>query len=198
MSSLYKNLPINDGDNNQYEMNGEILEHIYSRFDYITSKLSQVFIVRFDLHLPDGIPDPLSENKKISEFFNILIQKKLKRGGNAHKHVIYSWVREVEKIKKAHYHCWIAVDKHKLDKVGSLQNNTGLYGLMSSVWKEVGGSCLSIATGAVNGLRVTCQKEKESAFYALSYLAKARGKGVKHNTKVRDYGGSRVNIKHTK
>lgn len=192
MTSFYKNLPINDGDNNQYEINEEILEHIYSRFDCITSKLSQVFIVRFDLHLPDSPPDPLSENKKISEFFNLLIQKKLKRGSNAHKHVIYSWVREVEKSKKSHYHCWIAVDKHKLDKVGSLQKQTGIYGLMLSIWKQVSGGCLSIANGARNGIKVTCQQEKENAFYALSYLAKARGKGVRHDTKVRDYGGSRV------
>ncbi len=193
MPQQYKGLPVNSGNNNQHSMNEVILEHIYKRFSYITSKLSQVFIIRFDLHLTDSNLSPIQENSMVSAFFNNLIQKELKRGKAPHKHVVYSWVREVEKSKKAHYHCWIAFDKHKLDKVGSLKTKSGIYGLMHALWDKASrGGCLSIANGALDGLKVTNQLEKEKAFYALSYLAKSRGKGVRHDTKVRDYGGSRV------
>lgn len=194
MTKLYKGLPINTGDNDQYPMNAEVLECIYQQFDRITSKYPQVFIVRFDLHLPPQSQlDPLAENRLVSEFFRALVQKKLKRGKAAHKCIAYTWVREVEKSKKAHYHCWIAVDKHKLDRVGSLQKKTGLYGLMLNTWIKVsGGGHVSISPLAVNGIKVTCEEEKSAAFYALSYLAKARGKGVRHGTKVRDFGGARV------
>lgn len=192
MTTIYKGYRINAGNQDQHPMHQEILEHIYKRFYYITNQLSQVYIVRFDLHLPDqNTLDPLDENKFVSEFFNRLIHKKMKKGKISHSHVVYGWVREVEKSKKAHYHCWIAVDRHKLNSVGSLKKRSGFYGLLLKTWSSVSsGGHVQIASGAPFGLHVRTQQEREVAFYALSYLAKCRGKGVRHGTSVRDYGGS--------
>ena len=196
----YKGYSVNAGDNDQYPMNFEILDAIISRFEYMHQKLSQLFIIRFDLHFPEESEiDPIANSKKVSEFFNRLVQKKLKRGKGKHRHIQHFWVREVEKAKKAHYHCFIIVDKHLLDSVGSLQNRTGFYGMASSIWSDVSnGGHLQVSDRAKNGLviRSSCKEERDEqiqdVMYGLSYLAKQRGKGVRYGTTVRDYGGSRI------
>jgi len=191
---LYKNLPINTGPNNQYPLNEIILEAIHKRFIGITSYLSQCFIVRFDLHFPSSnaiSPDPLKENQCLQAFWKKLVADKLKRGEDAHTHLEYFWVRELEKAKHGHYHCFIIFDRHKLDSIGSIQNHTGLFGLIESIWKRVSsGGTVHIPTLAINGLdvRQSYPKEKENAFYALSYLAKPRGKNTQPG--VRAFGGS--------
>jgi len=211
----YNEFPINTGKTNQYEMNEDILQGIYAQFKYMTSILSQCFLIRFDLHLPkDSQINPLQENKIVSEFFNRFVNKYLKRAKN-HKHVAYCWVREVEKKKHCHYHCYIIVDRHKTQSPGSVASRSGVMGKAADIWEEVsGGGTLRIADGMQWGEDMRrgheisaedqmefCKKynrilpkltETDRCFYAVSYLAKARGKGVRHGTKVRDYGMSRV------
>ncbi|PKM30150.1 MAG: hypothetical protein CVV07_06915 [Gammaproteobacteria bacterium HGW-Gammaproteobacteria-11] len=214
--STYKGYPINTGKNNQYEMIPKILEETYLRFEYMTQKLKQCFLVRFDLHLPvtNTYQCPLDENRLVSEFFNRLIHKKLKPRCNRkpstrkqispaprpkqlgiHKHIQYLWVREVEKSKRAHYHCWILVDRHKMATAGSHLRRTGFYGIACDLWNQVskGGHLQGVKDNkAKYGLSIRNKLERDSAFYAISYLAKKRGKGYRKGTSVRDYGGSKT------
>lgn len=194
-SRKYKGLPVNAGEFDQYSVNDIILEEIYRRFDGITKHLSQCYVVRFDLHFPasDSIcSNPLEENKILSLFWKKLVSDKFKRGKNKHSHLEYFWVREVENAELGHYHCFIVFDKHRLDSIGSIQSGTGLFGAIQHLWRKVSGrGTVHITDLAKNGLLVRQSRphEKEEAFYALSYLAKNRGKYV--HPGVRNYGGSK-------
>lgn len=190
---VYKGLPVNTGEFDQYPVNDLILEGIYRRFDGITNYLTQCYVVRFDLHFRSESvdTDPLEENKILSDFWRKLVAHKFRRGGNKHHHLEYFWVREVERAKSGHYHCFIIFDKHKLDSMGSIQKSTGLFGMIQRIWREEsGGGTVHIPELAKNGLlvRQSHPHEKQNVFYALSYLAKTRGKYV--HTGVRNYGGS--------
>lgn len=190
----YKGLSVNTGEFDEHPVNTIILEEIHRRIDSITKYLSQCYLVRFDLTFPasDSIcSSPLQENKILSLFWKKLVSDKFKRGKRKHYHLEYFWVREVESSKHGHYHCFIIFDKHKLDSIGSIQNSTGLFGLIQRIWREeTGGGAVHIPELAKNGLlvRQVHPHEKDDAFYALSYLAKTRGKYV--DTGVRNYGGS--------
>jgi hypothetical protein len=211
-TQFYKGLPINTGNKDISTMDEEILEASRERFDEMRNRYSQCLLIRFDLHLPENItPNPLSENALVSEFFNQLIHKKLKRGGigkTRHKNVAFFWVREVEKAKKAHYHCWIMVDRHIMQFAGSHRDKTGFYGIADEVWKRVTkGSHLQPASMNKNGLniRLNYPQEAQEAFYAISYLAKRRGKqyglpekslkpsGSQKHGRARNWGGNRLN-----
>ena len=191
---LYKNLPVNTGLDNEHSLNEIILEAIHQRFIGITTHLSQCYLVRFDLHFPSSnaiVPEPLKENKCLQSFWKKLVSDTLRRGQDAHKHLEYFWVRELERAKHGHYHCFIIFDRHKLDSIGSIKNHTGLFGLIESFWKDVSsGGTIHIPTLAINGLdvRQAYPQEKDDAFYALSYLAKSRGKNTQPG--VRAFGGS--------
>jgi hypothetical protein len=213
--NTYKNYPINSGQDDEFPMNSVILEQIYKRFEYMTTRLSQCLLIRFDLHLPNQeYPCPLAENRQVSEFFNQLVHKNLKERKpkpdrkkpvsskvvsikplTKHRHVQYFWVREIGDSEKAHYHCWIMLDRHITQSAGSHRDQTGFYGLAMPLWSEIsGGGFLSGTKDNVPkwGLHVRNDIERDSAFYAISYLAKARDKGIRHGTKVRDFGGSLI------
>lgn len=191
----YKEYTINSGSKNQFPMNEKILEEMYKRFNYMLEKTNRCYIVRFDLHFP--IQDKKEQatatarSRLVSNFFNELIQKHYKRK-LGHKHIQYFWVREVEKEDKGHYHCWIMFDQRKINKVGTIEK--GFMGKAIKVWGSLTKSgYLRIADGAKSGIRVTTDRaSKDNAYYAISYLAKKRGKDIRYGTKVRNFGGSRV------
>ncbi len=200
----YKGLPVNAGEFNQLPVNEIIMEGIHKRFDGITNYLSQCFVARFDLHFPvsDSISlDHSKENTILSAFWKKLVSDKFKRGKNKHVHLEYFWVREFNEDKEnkneikatnGHYHCFIIFDKHKVDSMGSINNCTGLFGMIKHIWhEESDGGNVHIPDQAKDGLLVRQSRphEKDDVFYALSYLAKTRHKYV--HPGVRNYGGSK-------
>ncbi|WP_312441437.1 MULTISPECIES: YagK/YfjJ domain-containing protein [Stutzerimonas] len=193
---FYKGYRINAGNKDQYSFDPVIMEEIYQRFTAITQQLSQCYLIRFDLHFPLNAPQmsPLEENEMISSFWRILVQRRLKRGAKRHRHLVYFWVREVEKSKRGHYHCFIIVDRHRLNSLGSIANKTGFIGLLSMIWYGITGGNVHVPSLAINGLQVRNKSERDTAFYALSYLAKTRGKYGQ--SAVRNFGGSRL-IRHS-
>lgn len=192
----YKEYTINSGSKNQFPMDKKILDGMYTRFNYMFEKTNRCYIIRFDLHFPDDKEDlaiATARSKLVSRFFNELIQKHYKRK-LGHKHIQYFWVREVEEKDKGHYHCWIMFDHRKINRVGTTEK--GFMGKAIKLWKSLAtGGYLRIADGAKSGIKVTSDyASKDNAYYAISYLAKSRGKNIRYGTKVRNFGGSKVPI----
>jgi hypothetical protein len=161
---------------------------------------SRVYLIRFDLHLPDT---PISDEEGkayISDFFKSVKDKLSTRKGGSLARVAYQWVFEVEKAKKGHYHCWIAVDGSKKQKTGSTKRESGLIGVLIEEWRRVSSGTVRLAgrNQEHQGYMLTRNARivKEECVYHISYMAKVRGKGYGGVRKgSSNYGTSRLSPK---
>ena len=138
---------------------------------------SQVLIVRFDLHVPQYTED----NAQISEFMAKLSYwiKSHYKGVNE---VRYVWVREHEKAKQQHYHIVLMLNGNKI------RNPHYIHEKGKELWSSLRGTGYHISKH--HHFHRDDHDSICEAFYHISYLAKARGKGYKpHHTK--NYGASR-------
>lgn len=209
--SSYRGYPVNVGlpARNRLYCYKEILDAIIDRVEYMASCYSKVFVLRFDLRFRDSFyetrADEVKDNRYIKKFFKKLVRKLTtvppKSGKNSahrgHKNIAYVWVREYSQQKKVHYHCFLAVSGHKVNKPGLVAEGTGLMGLVQRTWEQVVGGISESdvwQVSAPRGGKLDVNKvfhvdsttrewvDKEQAgkmIYALSYLAKV-------NTKDRD------------
>ncbi|WP_341708109.1 inovirus-type Gp2 protein [Halopseudomonas sp.] len=196
-SHLYGGYPVNTNGEEEQRLDTDILEAQKLRFEEMTNRYSQCLLIRFDLHIPKDTPiNPLEENKLVSRFFNELIHKCLKRGFGGrekHKYAAYFWVREINKAKNAHYHCWIMVDRHKIKFAGMYKDRSGLAGKIIEIWKRLsGGGHIQPPETNQGGLNVRQEypDEANEAFYAISYLAKRRGKNYSKEKDERNWAGN--------
>jgi hypothetical protein len=147
------------------------------RFCDVLEQHSKALIVRFDLHVPQYTED----NAQISEFMaklNYWIKSHYK-GVNE---VRYVWVRELEKAKQQHYHVVLMLNGNKI------RNPYYIHEKGKEIWSSLRGTSYHISKHH-HFLRDDHDSICE-AFYHISYLAKARGKGYKpHRTK--NYGANR-------
>ena len=156
----------------------DIMKTLCGRFEDVLEQHSQVLIVRFDLHVPQYTED----NAQISEFMAKLNYwiKSYYKGVNE---VRYVWVRELEKAKQQHYHVVLMLNGNKI------RNPHYIHGKGKEVWSGLGGTTYYYVEEFHHFHRYDHDRACE-AFYHISYLAKARGKGYKpHHTK--NYGSSR-------
>ncbi|MFH3012080.1 hypothetical protein ABK831_26195, partial [Klebsiella pneumoniae] len=104
-------------------------------------------------------------------------------------------VREKEKAKQVHYHCWIALPHFQVRVAGF--GNEGTFGLISTIWSE-----LTTLAGRVHLCddSYTINREDHSSLVKLvervSYLAKARGK-YSTGDGQRMFSASKLKIKTT-
>ena len=96
--------------------------------------------------------------------------------------VRYVWVRELEKAKRQHYHAVLMLNGNKI------RNPYYIHEKGKEIWSSLRGTSYHVSKHYHfhrDDHDSICE-----AFYHISYLAKARGKGFKpHHTK--NYGTSR-------
>jgi hypothetical protein len=148
------------------------------RFCDVLEQHSQILIVRFDLHVPQYTED----NAQISEFMaklNYWIKSHYK-GVNE---VRYVWVREHEKAKQQHYHVVLMLNGNKI------RNPYYIHEKGKEFWSSLRGTSYHISKH--HHFHRDDHDSICEAFYHISYLAKARGKGYKpHHTK--NYAANRL------
>lgn len=201
MTSRLVEVDVMDG----YDINGgkgkPIIEDamkafIYQVESYGTHYTSGTTIIRFDLALPEhmaGNKDPAAETELISAFFKKLKERLAYTTNGGIKKVIYAWVREVEKAKKGHFHCYIGLPYRQVRAPGVISSEAGkgngTMGLIEEIWERIcdGGRVWYSKTHRIQD-EASCQK----AIYHISYLAKVRGKTYAANAGHRNWGSSRL------
>ncbi|MBS9780142.1 MAG: inovirus-type Gp2 protein [Moraxellaceae bacterium] len=139
----------------------------------------RVVVIRFDLHQQHYTPN----NSHLNDYFRNVVRK-AKRKYNLSR-VGYGWVREVERVKNQHYHCFIILDGNKV------KNGYRFLDEVRSDWLFRTDSSFFIPDNPIHFITRDNERETSEAVYRLSYLAKERGKGYKA-TNARDYSTSRL------
>jgi hypothetical protein len=188
-----------------YDINGgkgkPIIEDAMKAFinqveSYGTHYTSGTTIIRFDLALPDNMADhkdPAAETELISAFFKKLKERLGYKTNGDIKKMIYAWVREVEKAKKGHFHCYIGLPHRQVRAPGVISSDThagnGTMGLIEEIWDRLtdGGRVWYSKTH-----RIKDDASRQKAIYHISYLAKVRGKTYAANAGHRNWGSSRL------
>ena len=172
----------------------EILNSTFDQLYAMLERYSVVFVLRFDLH------SSLPNNKNVSKFFKAVRESLCTRSKNElpyknHKAIAYQWVKEVEKSKKAHYHCWIALAGRKVNRPGLIgANSCGLLKLVEDYWKATDPEGTVGAIPKHFGHRVYRGDIASlgDCIYHLSYLAKNRGKQYGKGGDEKNHGSSRL------
>ena len=155
----------------------KLMKVLSERFCAALEQHSQILVVRFDLHVPQYTLD----NAQISEFISKL-NYWIKGYYKAINEVRYVWVREHEKAKQQHYHVVLMLNGNKI------RNPYYIHEKGKEIWSSLRGTSYHIAKH--HHFHRDNHNSVCGAFYHISYLAKARGKGYKpHHTK--NYGASR-------
>ncbi len=170
---------VNAGERKNKRVDLVILKAILSQLETMINYHNKLTVVRFDLHQQHYTPN----NKHLDIYFKQVI-KKAKRKYKTGR-VAYGWVREVEKVKNQHYHCFIILDGNKV------KNGYCFVDDIRKDWLFRTDSSFFIPDNPVHNLTRGNVREINEVIYRLSYLAKERGKGYK-GEKARDYSTSRL------
>ena len=156
----------------------KLMKVLSERFCDALKQHSQVLIVRFDLHIPQFTLD----NAQISEFMSKLTCwiKKRYKGVNE---VRYVWVRELEKAKQQHYHVVLILNGNKI------RNPYYVHEKGREIWTELRGTSYHFSKH--HHFHRDNHDSICEAFYYISYLAKARGKGYKPQ-RTKNYGANKI------
>jgi hypothetical protein len=183
-----------------YSIYPDILGSAIKQIDAMQSYHNKVFLLRFDLHLPDTDISDLEGKALISAFFKSVKDKLNTKKEGSLSRVAYQWVFEVERAKKGHYHCWLAVDGSKRHKTGSIKEKSGLIGLLIREWQRISSGTVRIAGKDQEHQGYQLKRDdkatKDSCIYHISYMAKVRGKGYGGKRKgSSNYGTSKLKAK---
>jgi len=161
-----------------------MMKGMLDQVEAMLSHHNKVFLLRFDLHQPSYTDNSEHVSKFIQRLSDHLTVKyKLSRFG-------YAWVREQEKAKQQHYHCFILLDGNKVQESGYILKAAKKY------WELYFDGSLCWPTGrCYHRLTRDDHAALQDAIYHISYLAKGRGKGYK-SAQAKNFGRSRVEIKH--
>jgi hypothetical protein len=192
----------------------EALDRYIDQMEAIASHYEDIFLVRFDLHLPKpdgGVLIASDEaNRRVSNLFSTLRDNKFRQrlwGGQAIKKSAYGWCNELERAKQLHYHCWIAVPKGRVENAGSFRpradgsyDTYGLIGMIFDIWQQLNPEGYAhIHCTAADAKRIKSSKkaDMDEAIRWLSYMTKARGKVAFEDEngdpiRIRRFDGSRI------
>lgn len=132
--------PINTTDRSGVRL--DILTPIAEQLDAMLSIYSRVYFTRFDLRLPENTPINTG-NTWVSDLFKKLrerLKSKLNRPVGLAEPLLnfaYGWVREKEKAKQVHYHCWIALPHRQVRRLGT--PTSGIAGSIVEIWMGLTG-----------------------------------------------------------
>lgn len=188
----YKGLQVNNGKYRNLGLYTCILESIYDQLLAIQSHHSRIWVVRFDLHVPNtNLPAPSTWNLALSKFWGIVKKRLATKACYNIKEVAYCWCREVGESKHEHYHCYIAF-KHETVSFGSFlrKRYTGLWGVLQDAWIELTGGFLKpVKSHTLNRGDV---KTLHKVFKHLSYMAKVKTKDFGTGATHKRYNASRL------
>jgi Inovirus Gp2 len=184
----------------------DILMPVAAELDAMLSIHSRVFFARFDLHLPAGTVVEES-NEWMRQLFKKL-RERLKSKNKRPKGVTspindfaFGWVREKEKSKKDHYHCWIALPHRQIERLGGRSHGVG--SAVIDIWCQLTGGKHTLVDLLGKDERYpksyVIERGKpetlEGPIYWVSYLAKVRGK---YQTGKRDHVHSTSQLRNKK
>ena len=165
----------------------DILTPIAAELEAVLATYSRVFFACFELRLPGGTPVEAG-NEWVRQLFKKLrerLKSKYKRPDGVTSPIndlAFGWVREKERAKQDHYHCWIALPHRQVQRIGG--PTYGIGSAIMDIWSQ--------QTGGENTLVDLLGKDErypksyviergkpetlEGPIYWVSYLAKVRGK----------------------
>lgn len=161
----------------------EILGGINSQLEAMLSYHSRVLVLRLDFHLHDYTP----ANDAMTKFFRKLKKRLRERYGLLR--VGHVWAREIEKAKAQHYHAAIMLDGNKV------RHPANVIKLCEAIWERWGHPKPYTPNDCFYFLTRGDTERFNDAFYRLSYMAKARGKGYRSKNS-NDYSASRIKNKN--
>ncbi|MBA1205413.1 inovirus Gp2 family protein [Pseudomonas capeferrum] len=215
-TSTYRGYPVlfEPGNPSHSALIKEALDRYIDQIEAITSHYSDVFLVRFDLHLPIPIGSDLipadESNRRVSQLFQILKENKFRQpiwSGQKIKKSAYGWCNELETRKQLHYHCWVAVPKGRVENAGSIRKREdgsydlyGLIGTVFGIWQQLNPEGYAhVQCNALDSKRIKSNSPDDlgEAIKWISYLTKVRGKVTFEDDdgdpiRVRRFDGSRL------
>jgi len=154
----------------------EIIDRFIEQLRAMLSHYNKVYGFRFDLSVPEGMSVDES-NRLISQMFTRLRGEFTAKSWDSQpiKKFAYGWVREKERAKQVHYHCWIALPYFQVNTAGF--EDKGIIGRVSRIWSEL--------TNGISRVHLPDERYKikrddhdslVKVVKRISYLAKNRGK----------------------
>jgi hypothetical protein len=176
MADSYKGYEVNSKKSGLYPA---ILQPAIDLLEATQEKYKRALLIRFDLRQPH-----YTENStRVSKFFKNLCR--WIKGYYQTDYVGYFWVREQEKAKHQHYHCFVLIDGDAARSPSSIIDKA------VSFWDDPRGG-YDVHHGKKGMYKMLNSPEKlADAIHWVSYLAKARGKGARA-PQAKDYGHSRL------
>ncbi len=157
---------------------------ILRQVEAMLSHHNKVLLVRFDLHQTEYTDTSEAVTRLFKRLGDYLKPKyKLKRIG-------FAWVRESERSKNQHYHCFLLVDGNKFKTSYKINERIRWY------WEVLNDGSIHWPSPRCYYLLTRNDRETmQDAIYHISYLAKGRGKGYKP-AQSKNFGGSRLKLKY--
>lgn len=206
LEPTYKSFPV---QTHQGPLIEKYLQHLHRMFVSAMNEYSRLYVVRLDLRFRagDDLPDIARTNIPIKSFLASLKAKldhkdliKLKTRGRFNPHGMrYAWAREIgPDSQRPHYHLLLILNGDAYRALGNYRDpeQPGLYRSCQQAWASAIGQPFDLADGLVsvvpNGqwnLNRIDQEVFRDAFFAASYLCKARSKVFELG--FHGFGGSR-------
>ncbi|EKS7204523.1 inovirus-type Gp2 protein [Enterobacter asburiae] len=172
----------------------EIIDRFIDQLRAMLSHYNELYGFRFDLSVPEGMSVDES-NKLVSELFSRLRGEFTAKAWNNQpiKKFAYGWVREKERAKQVHYHCWIALPYFQVNTAGFEEK--GMIGRISRIWSELTNGVSRVHLPE-DGYRIKRGDHDSLAKMVkrISYLAKNRGK-YSNGKGQQTFSASRVKFK---
>ncbi|EEW1519417.1 TPA: inovirus-type Gp2 protein [Escherichia coli] len=172
----------------------EIIDRFIDQLRAMLSHYNELYGFRFDLSVPEGMSVDES-NKLVSELFSRLRGEFTAKAWNNQpiKKFAYGWVREKERAKQVHYHCWIALPYFQVNTAGF--EDKGIIGRVSRIWSELTNGVSRVHLPE-DGYRIKRGDHDSLAKMVkrISYLAKNRGK-YSNGKGQQTFSASRVKFK---
>lgn len=172
----------------------EIIDRFIDQLRAMLSHYNELYGFRFDLSVPEGMSVDES-NKLVSELFSRLRGEFTAKAWNNQpiKKFAYGWVREKERAKQVHYHCWIALPYFQVNPAGFEEK--GMIGRISRIWSEHTNGVSRVHLPE-DGYRIKRGDHDSLAKMVkrISYLAKNRGK-YSNGKGQQTFSASRVKFK---
>ncbi|AVQ86860.1 hypothetical protein C7R88_05740 [Plesiomonas shigelloides] len=168
--------PINTGHNGEYFCYTDILSRALEVIHWALNKYRRILLVRYDLHAATGCKLPC-----ISNMYKNLMRKLERKYGES----AYFWVREIERAKELHYHCFLVLDG---DRVRSTGVDCGVFEIINSAWSAEGGAHAHLCDTTIF---INSNEKLNQAVKSVSYLAKVRGKAYLSSDE-KNYNASQI------
>lgn len=182
------------------------LQRTYNCFSNALDEYRKVWMLRFDLHLPDNYsPVGLTDNSCITRFFASLKQKinhsqarSMRLGNRVNETSVRNiWCREVSARNRTHFHVAILLNQDAYAFIGKFDLSHGnMYTRIHEAWASALGMCVEDVLGLVHipdnptySLHRNDPASVDAAFHRVSYFSKMNTK--EYGMGFHSFGSSR-------